>query len=388
MAYGLFEDSPRTGEAYQETQLSGWSQLSDEDQTAYDAAKSEARKRGVPDVYDEPGYETDPKTRKTRKRWDLLELNDAERKWSESNSTESIDRIRNRGAKMDRQALNLRIMYEYAKAGGKGARSVDDIRKLAWQVRRNRDISTARKVAEDYSEVLGKPVDWRDAYVPTTVPMLAGTSTVREFVPPPDETRVGSDLLLARPARMTSRKLSRAEAMAMEIGDAMKRSGYGDPGALLRAEYLAKRFGLVPVTQLGDGLGARGERTGRTKARRTMAYRAMTPDEVEEAESASVPYDRIVDDLVRMMAEHAMEQGVRRDVALAMARDSLDAGVVDSGAADETWLAHAAARRERDVGRQRRRMESLREELALSPMARALGLYDPELERSVRWRTR
>ena len=32
MAYGLFEKTPYASSAFQETQLSGWSQLSDEDQ--------------------------------------------------------------------------------------------------------------------------------------------------------------------------------------------------------------------------------------------------------------------------------------------------------------------------------------------------------------------
>ena len=105
MAYGLFEKTPYASSAFQETQLSGWSQLSDEEQVKYDARKAEARDRGIPDVYDEPGYQTDHATGKTRKRWDRLELNEHERKWLESNTTDSIERIRRRGPGRDEQAL-------------------------------------------------------------------------------------------------------------------------------------------------------------------------------------------------------------------------------------------------------------------------------------------
>lgn len=385
MAYGLFEKTPYASSAFQETQLTGWSQLSDEDQVKYDAMKAEARDRGVPDVYDEPGYKTDPATGKTRKYWDRLELNEHERKWLESNTTDSIERIRRRGKGRDEQALNLRVMYEYAKAGGEGARSIDEIRNLAWAVRRNRDIATAREVAKEYSEALGKPVDWRDAYVPTTVPMLSRESTVTEFRERPKSQRVAQDLIVSGPGGLTRRKLSRAEAMAMEVNEAMKKSGYVDPTMLLRAEYLAKRFGLEAVSQTGDLYGDRGQATGRTKSRRTMMYRAKSPEE----RISDVSFDRIADDTVRTLAEHTVEQtGMPWDAAVRMARESYAAGMADLRYPGETWFDHDNYRMAREAAYRRRRVASLREALALSPMAKALGLYDPVLERSVRWRTR
>lgn len=394
MAYGLFERTPFASSAYQETQLSGWSQLSDEDQVKYDAAKAEARDRGIPDVYDEPGYRTDPDTHKTRKRWNLLELNEHEKKWLESNTTESIDRIRSRGANMDREALNLRVMYEYAKTGKEGARSIDQIRKLAWQVRRNRDIATAREVAREYSEALGKPVDWRDAYVPTTVPMLSGESTVTELRQVPATARVVSGpYVMTGSGGMTYRTLPREEAMAMEINEAMKGSGYADPTMLLRAEYLAKRYGLEAVSQTGDVVDRFGDRTGRTKARRTMAYRARSPEEIARAGKTlagrEVPYEQLVSDSVRRIKEHVIEQtGMPDAEALAVARDSVDAGIGYRWALGDSWLDYDTARRTREAAYRRQRAGKLREALALSPMAKALGLYDPVLERSVRWRVR
>lgn len=385
MAYGLFDKTPYSSSAYQETQLSGMRDLTADEQTAYDAMKAEARDRGIPVEQDEEGYVTDRKTGKTRVRWDALSLSEAERKWAESNSTESIDKIRNRGANMDRQALNLRIMYEYAKTGAADARSIDDIKKMAWQVRRNRDIATAREVAREYSEALGKPVDWKDAYVPTTVPMLSEKSTVTEFRERPRTQRVAPDLIVSGPGGLSHRKLSRAEAMAMEVNEAIKESGYADPTMLLRAEYLAKRFGLEAVTRTGDLYDGRGNATGRTKTGRTMQYRARTPGERAQA----VSFDRVADDTVRTMAEHTVEQtGMPWEAAVDMARRSYAAGMADLRLSGESWFDYDNDRRARESAYRRRRTASLREALALSPMAKALGLYDPVLERSVRWRTR
>lgn len=374
MAYGLFEKIPYSDSAYTETQLTGMRPLTTEEQTAYDAARSRARNAGVPDVTDESGYITDRTTGKTSRKWDALDLTDAERKWSDANSTESIDRIRSRGSSADQDALRLRIMYEYAKTGAKDARNVDDIRKLAWQVRRNRDIATAREVAKEYSDTLGRPVDWRDVYVPTTVPMLSRESPMVEFTP---QSVNGSY------SGMGGRTLTRAEAIAREINTAMKGSNYSDPTMFYRAEYLAKRFGLAPETRTGTVNG-----TGRTKTGRTMMYRAMTPEE-RRAVGSYVSYDRIVDDSVRTSARHIVEQtGMPWDAAVQMARDSIAPGMADASVAGESWNDYDNARRQRESAARRRRTTELRDALSLSPMAKALGLYNPELERTVVWRTR
>ena len=114
-------------------------------------------------------------------------------------------------------------------------------------------------------------------------------------------------------------------------------------------------------------------------------YRAKSPEE----RISDVSFDRIADDTVRTLAEHTVEQtGMPWDAAVRMARESYAAGIGDLRYPGETWFDHDNYRRAIEAAYRRQRAASLREALALSPMAKALGLYDPVLERSVRWRTR
>ena len=114
-------------------------------------------------------------------------------------------------------------------------------------------------------------------------------------------------------------------------------------------------------------------------------YRAKSPEE----RISDVSFDRIADDTVRTLAEHTVEQtGMPWDAAVRMARESYATGIGDLSIPGETWFDYNNARMTREANYRRQRVASLREALALSPMAKALGLYDPVLERSVRWRTR
>lgn len=244
MAYGIATYNRLTAplEAYTYSPTSGTRPLEGEKLTKFLADADKARRDGtLPDNYiEKAGLEVrnNPKDGSVEflEKFDDLELRDSEAKWAREHTSEARDRAYRNG---DMETYALRAMLEFAKAnpGHEDARSVDDIRKLAWRVRRNRDIDAAKRAAARLRAEGVAGATWEQGYIPTTTAMLK--STVSEYTPVNPNVRWTG---------MKRRDVPVREAVLLELNEAAKASEYS-PVMRARAAYLAERFGFRPVMQ-------------------------------------------------------------------------------------------------------------------------------------------
>lgn len=166
-----------------------------------------------------------------RVRRSKLALTENERRWEQEHRDDKVIRARRNG---DDEAANLRVMMNYARSGAEDARSIGDVKELAWQLRNNRDIALAKKVAGRLAEKEGRDVHWSDVIVPTTVGMVTYGANP-DVVPD----------VSGGPVKM--RNMSIAEAVARDINEKASAEQYGNLTTYNQAEYLAARYGLRPV---------------------------------------------------------------------------------------------------------------------------------------------
>ena len=166
-----------------------------------------------------------------RVRRSKLELTENERRWDQEHPDEKVIRARRNG---DKEAADLRVMMNYAKSGAEDARSLGDIRELAWQLRNNRDVALAKKVAGRLAEKEGRDVHWSDVIVPTTVDMVTYGNNPRVMY----DYRNG-------PVKIHDMPI--AEAIAQDINEKASSERHRNLTTYNQAEYLAARYGLRPV---------------------------------------------------------------------------------------------------------------------------------------------
>lgn len=282
MAYGIkdYDLSLAPAEAYVENPLRGERALTQDEQTAFEADVARQRDAGsLPDDYIQRAglrVVNNPSDGSVTlmKSFDDLKLNASEAKWAHEHTSEARDRAYRNG---DMDTVALRAMLEFAKANPahKDARSIDEIKSLAWRLRRNRDISAAKRAAARLQAEGVKDASWEKGYIPTTLAMVR-PSTVTEFKAiNPSVPWTG----------MKTRQLPVREAVLMEVNEAAKESGYS-PEMRARAAYLAERYGFRPVMQTYDPVVTNGRflgsriRSDVSYSFDTGAYRLATPEEL------------------------------------------------------------------------------------------------------------